>query len=57
MQLEEKQARTAHVFDVVADALARLRSKHLEDIKQHEVEDGLWLNVNVLFSRAQCPSW
>ncbi len=43
------------LMQLPADALARLRSKHLEDIKQYEVEDGLWLNVNVLFSRAECP--
>lgn len=44
------------LMQLPADALARLRSKHLEDIKQYEVEDGLWLNVNVLYSRAECPA-
>lgn len=44
------------LMQLPADALARLRSRHLEEIKQHEVKDGLWLNVNVLFSRAECPA-
>jgi len=39
-----------------ADVLAQFRAAHLESIKQYEVDDGLWLNVNVIFAKGHRPS-
>ena len=38
-----------------ADKLATFRAEHLATVSDMRNENGLWLNVDVIFSSAQCP--
>jgi len=38
-----------------ASDLSRFRTEHLNEIEQYKTEDGLWLNIHILYSSARKP--
>ena len=35
--------------------LSTFRKEHLKEIEEHKTEDGLWLNIQILYSTAKKP--
>lgn len=44
------------LLQLPADKLSALRAEHLEAVSKLQTDDGLWMNVNVIFAQAHKPA-